>query len=135
MTIAQWKSKGIFFRHKGHSIFYVEEGQGDVLLLIHGFPTSSWDWVKIWPTLTKYYRVIALDMIGFGYSAKPVKYKYTIFDQADIHEELLEYLGIGNCAVLSHDYGDTVVQELVARSNEGKLSFMIKKICLSLIQI
>jgi len=130
MTISDWKSKGIYFNHKGHSIFYVDEGRGDVILLIHGFPTSSWDWSWMWDDLVKTHRVIALDMIGFGYSAKPLKYQYSIFDQTDIQEELLHHLAIESCTIMAHDYGDTVVEELMARSLERKLLVDIQKVCL-----
>ncbi len=130
MNIQEWKSKGSFIDYNGQAIFYVDEGEGDVLLLIHGFPTSSWDWCNIWIDLVSNYRVIALDMIGFGFSDKPKTYKYSILNQADIHEFVLKQLYVDNCAILSHDYGDTVAQELLARFNSGKLSFSINSLCL-----
>ena len=130
MTIQEWKEQGAFFQYKTHSIFYRDEGKGDPLLLIHGFPTASWDWWKIWPTLTQHYRVIALDMIGFGFSDKPSAYQYSILDQANIHEALLKQLDIDVCHILAHDYGDTVAQELLARFNDKALSFDITSVCL-----
>ncbi|MGB0525878.1 MAG: alpha/beta fold hydrolase, partial [Flammeovirgaceae bacterium] len=129
-TLEAWKASGAYFKHQGHSIFYKSAGQGEVLLLIHGFPTASWDWWKIWSTLTQNYRVIALDMIGFGFSDKPRSYSYSILDQADIHEELLNLLGINACHILAHDYGDTVTQELLARFHAGKTAFTIQSVCL-----
>ena len=78
MSLKNWKKKGIYFDYKSYQIFTVDEGSGDVLLLIHGFPTSSWDWSQMWDPLTKSHRVLALDMIGFGYSDKPRRYKYSI---------------------------------------------------------
>jgi pimeloyl-ACP methyl ester carboxylesterase len=93
--------------------------QGDeALLLIHGFPTSSWDWEAVWPTLTARYRVLAFDLLGFGLSAKPRGHAYSIFEQADLAEHLLAGQGIASYHVLAHDYGDTVAQELLARSRE-----------------
>ncbi|TCI91433.1 alpha/beta fold hydrolase [Tenacibaculum sp. M341] len=130
MNIQEWKDKGSFIDYNGQAIFYVDEGEGDVLLLIHGFPTSSWDWCKVWTDLVSNYRVIALDMIGFGFSDKPKAYKYSILNQADIHEFVLKQLSVDNCAILSHDYGDTVAQELLARFNSGKLSFSVNSLCL-----
>lgn len=115
MTLAEWKKKGHFFDHKSHKIFTIDEGRGEVLLLIHGFPTASWDWWKMWKQLTSQYRVLTLDMIGFGFSDKPQKYPYTIFDQADIVEKFLTHKNIKRVNILSHDYGDTVAQELLAR--------------------
>jgi len=106
----------------GFDISYLDGGSGEPLLLIHGFPTASWDWHRIWPQLTARFRVIiAADMLGFGFSAKPRPYPYSIMDQAALHEALLAHLGVRRIDILAHDYGDTVAQELLARELEGKL--------------
>lgn len=115
MTLDAWRSAGKSFRHRGHEIFYRDEGRGPVLLCVHGFPTASWDWRLVWPALLELRRLVAPDMIGFGFSAKPRDYVYSILDQASLHEELLESLGVGEVDILAHDYGDTVTQELLAR--------------------
>jgi len=125
----QWKDKGEYLEYKKHKIFYREEGVGDALFLIHGFPTSSWDWWKIWDELVRKYRVIALDLIGFGFSDKPHDYNYSILDQADIVERLASHLSIKEAKILAHDYGDTVSQELLARHNRNNCCFDIKSIC------
>ena len=65
------------------------EGSGPPLLLIHGYPFNSFDWGPIWPTLTGRFTVIAPDMMGMGFSAKPVAYEYSVHDHADMHEALL----------------------------------------------
>jgi len=114
--LRQWQQMGQFFEYKGFPIFYQDSGQGqEVILLIHGFPTSSWDWYKLWPELILGYRVIAPDLIGFGWSAKPQGYPYSIFDQATLCLTLLSHLGIKKVHIIAHDYGDTVTQELLAR--------------------
>jgi pimeloyl-ACP methyl ester carboxylesterase len=59
--------------------------------------------------------VIAPDMLGMGFSAKPVAYQYTVPDHADMHEALLAHLGIAAVHILAHDLGDSVGQELLAR--------------------
>ncbi len=117
-TLDSWEKTGLRFDHQGHSIFYRDQGEGPPLLCVHGFPTASWDWHRLWPELTRRYRVVALDMIGFGFSAKPRDYLYSILDQATIHEKLLGRLKIQRVHVLAHDYGDTVTQELLARYDE-----------------
>ena len=96
-------------------MFYRRAGQGPALLLVHGYPTSSWDWDKLWPDLTARYDVIAMDMLGFGESDKPRGHRYSLIEQADLHMELLAQLGIERFHVLAHDYGVTVGQELLAR--------------------
>jgi len=130
MSISEWRSSGQRYNYKGHNIFFQRAGKGEALLLVHGFPTASWDWVKMWPDLTNRFDALAPDMIGFGFSAKPKKYDYSLHDQADLMEELLKDQKVNECHILAHDYGDTVVQELLARQNEGSLSFQIKSVCL-----
>ena len=67
-----WKSAGQYFDYLGFEIFYRHEGIGPNLLLVHGYPFNSWDWALIWPTLIERFTVIAPDMLGMGFSAKPV---------------------------------------------------------------
>ncbi len=127
----EWKAAGAWYEHDGYPIFFREAGAGPPLLLIHGFPTSSWDWRRIWPGLASRFRVVAPDMIGYGFSAKPRRYPYATFRQADLVEGLLASRGIEEAHVLAHDYGDTVVQELLARRLEDPgRRFRIRSACL-----
>jgi pimeloyl-ACP methyl ester carboxylesterase len=59
-----------------------------------------------------------MDLLGFGFSAKPRFHDYRIMEQADLCEALADKLGLGQFHVLAHDYGDTVAQEMLARQNE-----------------
>jgi pimeloyl-ACP methyl ester carboxylesterase len=115
MTIEAWRDAGTFVELGGHRMFFRREGQGPALLLVHGYPTSSWDWAPIWPALVARYDVVAMDMLGFGESAKPRGHRYSIFEQTDLYAALLAKLGIERFHVLAHDYGVTVGQELLAR--------------------
>ncbi|WP_444890400.1 alpha/beta fold hydrolase [Microbulbifer sp. DLAB2-AA] len=123
MQPQQWLSNGKIFDYQDHQLFYVDSNPScrhkPVLLLIHGFPTSSYDWQKVWAHLTEHYRCIAMDMLGFGYSDKPKQHNYSIHQQADLHEALLQHLNINKVHLLAHDYGDSVAQELLARANNG----------------
>ncbi len=124
MQLERWHSGGDFFTVNGQKIFFRTDGEGPALLLIHGYPTASYDWVKLWPTLTKYFRCITLDMLGFGFSFKaPVKYQIT--QQAGIICALMKHLNVPETHVVSHDYGDTVAQELMAQQADGTLPFHI----------
>jgi pimeloyl-ACP methyl ester carboxylesterase len=127
-----WKSKGKYFTHRGQNIFWREEGREDAptLLLIHGFPTASWDWQDVWPDLLKRYRLLTLDMVGFGFSDKPRDYTYSIMDQADICDELLAARRVSAFHILAHDYGDTVAQELIARDIERSGRPELRSVCL-----
>jgi pimeloyl-ACP methyl ester carboxylesterase len=119
-STSEWRRAGAFFKHKGHNNFWREGSNpsGPVLLLVHGFPTASWDWEKIWPDLQRY-RLRTLDMIGFGFSDKPYRYNYSILDQSDIYDKFLTDRSISEFHMFSHDYGDTVAQELIARDIES----------------
>ena len=91
------------------------------LLLIHGYPTASYDWHRVWTRLAARYSLYACDMLGFGMSDKPRSSDYSIALQADICQALLDAFGIESAHVLAHDYGDTVAQELLAREREGSV--------------
>jgi len=127
LSTAKWEKSGAYVTIKGHQIFLMDTLGTDpnvktkeVIVLIHGFPTSSWDWTKIWKPLSAGYRLVAMDMLGFGLSDKPDPHKYSIHEQADIIEGVIAQLGLKNFHVLAHDYGDTVAQELLARQNAGQ---------------
>ncbi len=118
MHVADWKRGGRYHRWGEHRIFYREAGTGGALVCVHGFPTASWDWHRLWPELTRRFRVIAPDMLGFGFSDKPAGHAYSFFEQTTLIEALLSALGVRAAHVLAHDYGVTVAQELLARQAE-----------------
>lgn len=122
MTIEEWHNRGEYFNYQSRRLFYREKGTGDALLLIHGFPTASWDWWQLFDPLAQHYRVLTFDMLGFGFSDKPKGHRYSIMEQADIVEYLLKSKGIDSVHIIAHDYGDTVAQELLARHNSRLLS-------------
>ncbi len=122
IPLSDWLAAGRYMRHRGHRIFLRTAGRADapVLLLIHGFPTASWDWEALWSPLARRWRVIAPDMIGFGFSDKPRAYDYSLVDQADLCEAVLRDCGAASYHVLAHDYGDSVAQELLARQSPAE---------------
>lgn len=130
MKLEDWRQSGSFFEHKGFPIFYRKGGVDcEILLCLHGFPTSSFDYRKIWDRLAERFTVVAPDLIGYGYSAKPYEFDYTTFAQADVIAGLLSSLEISRVHILAHDYGNTITQELLARDAEGRLNFSIASIC------
>ncbi len=134
IALEQWRKAARDFICAGHRIVYWAPDHPDPqkpwLLLIHGFPTSSWDWSAMWLELEKHFNLAALDMLGFGLSDKPANIRYSLLDQADLQEALLERLGVGEAHLLAHDYGDSVGQELLARHNDRTLSFSLKSLVL-----
>ena len=135
-TFSDWRERGAKMDHRGRSIFFQSggRGSGSAILCVHGFPTASWDFHRIWDRLIeKSSCVLAPDMIGFGWSDKPPAHPYSIADQADLHETLLRNRGVRRYRMLAHDYGDTVGQELLARHEErrraGDESLVLDRVC------
>ena len=119
ISLPAWRAGSVTLDHPAGPIFTKAEGRGRALLFIHGFPTASWDWAKIWSALTPHCHCLTLDMIGFGFSAKPKFFAYSIGAQADLFEAFLASRNVNEYAVIAHDYGDTVAQELLARHLQG----------------
>jgi pimeloyl-ACP methyl ester carboxylesterase len=124
-TLQQWLAQGRFLDWQGQQVFVVDSadqdpaaGEKPVLLLVHGYPTSSWDFSHLWPQLSERFRVVGADLLGLGFSSKPRPHRYCMAEQADLMEFVLLQLGVQDCHVLAHDYGDTVTQELLARDLE-----------------
>ena len=130
-TLTQWQINGQFLNINGQQIFTKIAGSANkpVLLLIHGFPSASWDWEGMWDELTKHYFLVTLDMLGFGLSDKPINATYKITEQADLYTQFLKRLNITDVHILAHDYGDTVAQELLARQVATKSEIRIHSVC------
>ena len=116
-ALRQWRALGLHSTLGPHRIFVREAGDitRPVLLLLHGFPTASFDWQPLWQDLAGRFHVIAHDLLGFGFSSKPKDHRYTVVEQADLVEALLREREIARVHVLAHDLGDSVAQELLAR--------------------
>ena len=107
----------------GHQIFTVDipsagSELAPPLLVLHGFPTSSFDFHQVVDRMALGRRVLLFDMLGYGLSAKP-DHGYRLSQQADIATALVADLGLGQVGLLTHDMGDTVGGELLARQLEG----------------
>ena len=130
MNLTEWKNGGDYFDFEDHRIFYrFDKNENEVLLCLHGFPSASFDYHKIWNGLGEKFSVLSFDMIGYGFSAKPTNFDYTTFRQTDVLEKLVEHLKIEKLHILAHDYGNTITQELLARVEENRLKFSIETIC------
>src|ERR1700748_1438930 len=93
----------------GHRIFYREAGPADapVLLLLHGFPSSSHMFRDLIPKLAGEYRVIAPDLPGFGQAAMPAReaFAYTFDRLARVIDRFTEVIGLRRFALYVFDYG------------------------------
>lgn len=130
ISIHDWKELGNLISINDYNIFVCDTGveEKETIILIHGFPTSSWDWKDIWALLEKDYRLIAVDMLGFGFSDKPNPHKYSISEQADIIEKIISDKKLISYHILAHDYGDTVTQEILSRKSR-KTSARCESVC------
>jgi pimeloyl-ACP methyl ester carboxylesterase len=123
-TVAEWDALGQHRTLAGHSIFTIDappiDGERDEpLLVLHGFPSSSYDFAAVLDDLRRSRRVLLLDFLGYGLSDKPDQ-PYTLAEQADIVMAFTATIGVDRVAVLSHDMGDTVGGELLARQIEDR---------------
>jgi pimeloyl-ACP methyl ester carboxylesterase len=126
MTVATgsgWEAIGTHRTLCGERVFTVDAPaigteRHEPLLILHGFPSSSFDYAAVLDGLRAGRRVLLLDMLGYGLSAKPDR-AYTMALQADVAAAFVAALGIERLALLTHDMGDTVGGELLARRAEG----------------
>lgn len=123
-----WERLGTQREIRGRRLFVVdlpaEREDGPPLFLLHGFPTSSEDWREVAPALRRTRRVVSFDLLGFGRSEKPDQ-AYSLFEQADLAEGVAQALGLAEVALVTHDVGDSIGGELLARDLEGGLGFEV----------
>jgi pimeloyl-ACP methyl ester carboxylesterase len=122
-AVGEWERRGSYRTLLGWETFTMDVApngaeEHEPLLVIHGFPTSSFDFRLVLPALAAHRRVLLLDLIGFGLSAKP-DIAYTMSLQADVVEAFVADVGVARMGLLTHDMGDTVGGELLARQVEG----------------
>jgi pimeloyl-ACP methyl ester carboxylesterase len=139
MTANEWKSKGEFITVNDRKLFVIDTSSffstedkvpTETMVVLHGYPTSSYDYYKVLPELSKHYRVIIHDHLGFGFSDKPLDYSYSLLDQADVALQLWQQLGVKKTHLLAHDYGTSVATEIIARNNNHELTIEIEKLTL-----
>lgn len=121
-SVEAWEASGSHFTWRGHRVFYRDEGEGEPLLLLHGVPTASWAWHRVWPLLLPRHRLIAPDLLGFGLSDKPAHLVADVNAQAQMCQALLTRIGVVRYRVLAGDFGATVAQELLARGGYPALA-------------
>jgi len=122
-TTEEWEAFGTQRELCGHRVFTIDAPPigpevHEPLLVLHGFPTSSIDYAAVLDPLRAGRRVLLFDDLGFGLSDKPDQ-RYTIALQADVAVAFTAALGIEHLALLTHDMGDTVGGELLARRQDG----------------
>lgn len=112
--------------------FVVDVGPRDArpIVLLHGFPGSTFEWRHVVDHLGDRWRIVSFDYLGFGLSDKPAAADYSLFRQADRVERLLGGVGIRDAVIVAHDVGDTVASELLQRSIEGRPALHVEGVVL-----
>lgn len=151
-SVSNWVKHGKYHNFNGHAIFYRDSlgattcelgkrkvAQLPILLLIHGFPMFSFDFIEIYEYMRLDFHVVCLDMLGAGFSDKPSDIEYTFGIQADVIDSVLKEIIYTrsvfsdndkiSCGVniVSHDIGVSVAHELIARQFESKSTFYFIK--------
>ncbi len=99
-------------------IHYMEEGNGEPLVLVHSIGQSMYTWRSLFYSLAQSYRVIAVDLPGFGYSGRPEEYSYTIEEQSRSLEMFLDAIGIESAHFMAFSMGAGYVMDLCLRHPE-----------------
>lgn len=129
-----WERTGSYieFGSNKHNVFVQSIGNdkasaAETLLLIHGFPESSYSYNKVIKGLKKMFdRIVLFDFIGFGFSDKPVNnFNYSILAHADTAIEVWKQLDVLGGHLLAHDMGDSVATEIILRHNKQKLNSLL----------
>jgi len=127
--VGAWRALGSLVRLGDDDIFVIDRpGPADSslapVLVLHGFPSCSYDWCGVVDRLAATRRVVLFDYAGFGLSSKPDR-RYSMRGYADTAQAVAGTLRLEQVALLTHDLGNSVGGELLARSLEGTLPFEI----------
>lgn len=112
-----------FVEVKGSKMAYVDEGEGPVVLFLHGNPTSSYLWRNIIPYVSDTHRAIAIDLIGMGDSGKP-NIDYTFSDHAAYLDGFIQELNLTDITLVVHDWGSALGMRY-ARLNEDNVRGLV----------
>jgi haloalkane dehalogenase len=113
-----------FVEVHGHRMHFVDEGQGDPILFLHGNPTSSYLWRNVIPNLTHQGCCIAPDLIGMGKSDHP-DLDYSFFDHVHYLEAFIAELALTNITLVLHDWGSALGLHYAQRHETN-----VKALCL-----
>lgn len=120
--LERWRREGATEEVAGRRLFVHERaGDGPPVVLLHGFPSSSFDFAALLEHLPGR-RTLTFDFLGFGLSDKPRDHVYSLAWQADAVEELVRRRGAAAVVLVAHDMGTSVATELMARELTGDLA-------------
>lgn len=97
-----------YFSVNGHTLHYLDEGQGECILFVHGTPSWSFDFRNVIKALVPAYRCIAIDHIGFGLSDKPTQYDYSALNHSHTLEKFILEKQLTGITLVVHDFGGPI---------------------------
>ena len=126
--VAAWCQAGEFAELGGRRIFVrAQAGEGPAVLLLHGYPSSSYDWRHVFELLPGR-RLVTFDFLGYGLSDKPRDHVYSLLGQADLVDAVVARHYPGEPVMLvAHDMGSSVATEVLARDVDGRLPFALER--------
>ena len=114
-AVAEWQAQLTPIAIDGLRTFVLDSGMGDPVVFLHGIPSQSFLWRDVAQVVSHHWRVIAPDLLGFGFSDRPEDADYSPAGQATFIQRVLHERGVDSFALVVHDYGALVGAELLAR--------------------
>jgi pimeloyl-ACP methyl ester carboxylesterase len=134
IAIDAWRARGRTVDTPDGRVWAMDAGKSQrgepPVLILHGFPTCSWDFAESVERLAERRRVIAFDFLGYGLSDKPEEFGASLFEQADVAILVARAFGVTKAHVWAHDMGTSVATELCARRERGLLPFEMASLIL-----
>lgn len=110
--------KSHFLQLENNNLHYIDEGQGQPMLMLHGNPTWSFYYRNLVQTFSQKFRTVVPDHMGCGLSDKPQDYPYTLETHIQNTYKLVRFLGLKNIVLVVHDWGGAIGFGLVTRYPE-----------------
>ncbi|WP_369797604.1 alpha/beta fold hydrolase [Mycobacterium sp. UM_WGJ] len=130
-SVSDWQDGGRWVSTDAGRLFVRSSaGDGPTVLLLHGFPSCSYDFRSVVDRLAGR-SWLTMDFLGFGLSDKPRSHRYSLFEQADLVEQVVASSASGPVVLAAHDMGTSVATELLARDLEGALTFDLQRAVLT----
>jgi pimeloyl-ACP methyl ester carboxylesterase len=134
IAVEEWRARGRTIDTPDGRVFVVETGPTSSarapVLVLHGFPTASWDFAAAIERVAAHRRVVAFDFLDYGLSDKPPEFGGSLFEQADVAQLVARACGVERAHVWAHDMGTSVATELCARRERGLLPFAMESLVL-----
>jgi len=108
LDIATCPKPGKVVQVRGVSLHYVEQGDGPPVVLVHGLGASTFSFRRNIPELARHFHVIALDLMGFGYSERPARGDYSLTAHATRLADFIYAVGLDRATVVGHSMGGAV---------------------------